>query len=470
MDLNSIYIGYFYFLVPIIANSAIWIKTKIKGLYDIDDSIHYSISCRNRLLSNAMDRLKKKKIPNQIPSYKLSFFSHQVAGHTDEALRGYRGKVLKPCRLSLAKRLLFMRELAVYEEMYTFGRHNIQSLIPFTPPYHGALEAFSTNSSNLKSTTILLESKAQLNNSGNKKDNIQIQQIIEEEKKLNPDCIVKTIPYLILDDLCSSYKNPCIIDIKMGTQTFEPTASVSKKERELLKYKYQSEIGFRIAGFQVYDIVSKTNRKVNKKFGRSILPHQVSEALSLFFFNGIHYRREIIILTIQKLEKILLWMRSQTNLHFYCSSILIIYDGNENNGNSNGSNCNNNNNTNIVNTENTDEKEEDLDSYHFMNSVKDLPNAPPKKNIIRARNIERMIPLDTSLHNTSVINDAVKISMIDFAHSCKQPISVQNTDKINSNLPKKTTSDMKTSNSTPCVVDEGYIHGLEVIFISIIFI
>jgi hypothetical protein len=465
MDYNSKYIDYFYFLVPIIVNSAIWIKIKIKGL-DNEDSIHYNTSYRNKLLSNAMHRLKKKKIQNQIPSHKLSFYSHQVAGHTDEALRGYRGKVLKPCRLSLSKRLLFMRELAVYEEMYTFGRHNVQSLIPFTPPYHGALEAFSTNSSTLKSSTTILEAKTQIsNNKKGKNDYIKIDQIIEEEKKLNPNLVIKTIPYIILDDLCSSYKNPCIIDIKMGTQTFEPTASISKKERELLKYKYQSEMGFRIAGFQVYDIISKTNRKINKTFGRSILPHQVSEALSLFFFNGIHYRRDIIILTIQKLEKLLLWMRSQTNLHFYCSSILIIYDGNENISNSNGNNCNNNTEF-KERKEDKFEKEADMDGYHFMNCIKDLPNTPPKKNIIRARNIERMIPLDISLHHNSQINDSVKIYMIDFAHSCKQPINDHNNDKIDFNLSKKHT-DMKTSNPTPCIVDEGYIHGLEVIFLYI---
>ncbi len=85
------------------------------------------------------------------------------------------------------------------------------------------------------------------------------------------------------------FKAPCIIDIKIGTETYEPNASFDKIEREKNKYQFQHEIGFRIVGFKVYDVITKTYKHIGKRFGRSLLPHKISEGLLLFFFNGLRY-------------------------------------------------------------------------------------------------------------------------------------------------------------------------------------
>lgn len=212
-----------------------------------------------------------------------SNFLHQVAGHTSEYMRKYHFKVLKP----MVKPKLFRREIELYEEMEILGNHNTQIAKAFVPKYFGVI-------------------------------NIQNGNVV--------------LPYLVLKDLTLKYMKPCTIDIKMGTQTYEPTASIDKKSREHLKYSYQKTIGFRITGFKVYDVTKSIFYSVDKSFGRSLQPMQIKDGFKLFFHNGVYFQRNILVVIIEKLENILIWLTRQVNLHFYCSSLLIVYDGIETQG------------------------------------------------------------------------------------------------------------------------------------------
>jgi len=109
--------------------------------------------------------------------------------------------VLKP----LNKEKHFFREVNFYRTMKLMGKHWMQSAEPFVPTYHGLFAA---------------EAGAQ-----------QQQQL-----------------YLGLADLTSVCVKPCAIDIKMGTQTYEPGADAMKKRREINKCPHQAEVGFRITG------------------------------------------------------------------------------------------------------------------------------------------------------------------------------------------------------------------------------
>lgn len=205
-------------------------------------------------------------------------FMHQVAGHTCEIIKSFSFKVLKP----MVKPMLFRREIELYEEMEYLGSHCTQTAKAFVPKYYGVLNIHNETSSR---------------------------------------------PYLVLKDLTIAYKKPCAIDIKMGTQTFEPSASADKKLREHIKYSHQKSVGFRITGFKVYDAVRSQFYSVNKSFGRSLQPHQIKDGFKIFFYNGELLRRDVLFVVVQKLENILVWLKSQTKLHFFCSSILIVYDG-----------------------------------------------------------------------------------------------------------------------------------------------
>ena len=58
--------------------------------------------------------------------------------------------------------------------------------------------------------------------------------------------------YMCLEDLTQGFVKPNVMDVKLGTQTFEPDAPPDKRLRELAKYPQQAEFGVRIVGMRVY--------------------------------------------------------------------------------------------------------------------------------------------------------------------------------------------------------------------------
>ena len=51
--------------------------------------------------------------------------------------------------------------------------------------------------------------------------------------------------------------------------------------RELKKYMWQQEVGFRITGFKVYDITCDNYHIQDKTYGRSLHPSDVPDALKV---------------------------------------------------------------------------------------------------------------------------------------------------------------------------------------------
>lgn len=64
------------------------------------------------------------------------------------------------------------------------------------------------------------------------------------------------------------------------------------------------------------------NHKNDEKFVGGFLT-----GLTTFFHNGKDIRRDAISLIISKIKSILRWFESQTQLHFYASSLLLVYEG-----------------------------------------------------------------------------------------------------------------------------------------------
>ena len=58
--------------------------------------------------------------------------------------------------------------------------------------------------------------------------------------------------YLVLENLTHGLKQPCVLDLKMGTQAYDEEATPEKIAREQKKYPPQSVIGFRIVGMRVF--------------------------------------------------------------------------------------------------------------------------------------------------------------------------------------------------------------------------
>lgn len=59
------------------------------------------------------------------------------------------------------------------------------------------------------------------------------------------------IDYIRLEDVTANMFNVSILDIKIGSITYDPEATEEKRRSEMNKFKYAKELGFRILGMRV---------------------------------------------------------------------------------------------------------------------------------------------------------------------------------------------------------------------------
>lgn len=254
-------------------------------------------------------------------------FSNQVAGHTNEKMLTYKNLLLKP----IIKPLYFWRELSLYNKLLTSGEHWTQSLKPFTASFSGIfIMKRGCASRGAKNELVPASSRANGGTGSSGSTSNSAGRTSKNDRRYSSPAsqfLDDHLYFLGLEDLSRTFYKPCVIDLKMGTQTYEPDADEAKKRKEVLKCPYQSQIGFRLTGLKVYDVRCNCYGWLSKHFGRSIMPSMAFAALALCFFDGASIRKDVVKIVIQKLERIHTWFKSQNRVHFYCSSILIVYEG-----------------------------------------------------------------------------------------------------------------------------------------------
>ncbi|XP_061421340.1 inositol polyphosphate multikinase isoform X3 [Lethenteron reissneri] len=134
--------------------------------------------------------------------------------------------------------------------------------------------------------------------------------------------------YLKLEDVTCKFNKPCIMDVKMGRQSYDPCASQEKVDYERTKYPLMQEIGFLVLGMRVYQPETNTDVVYDKFFGRSLETDNLKEGISKFFHNGHCLRLDALEGVIQRLENIYTWFQQQRIWNFYSSSLLMVYEGN----------------------------------------------------------------------------------------------------------------------------------------------
>lgn len=67
----------------------------------------------------------------------------------------------------------------------------------------------------------------------------------------------------------------------------------------------------------------------DKTWGRSLKVHGIVDALKQFFFSGERVRLDVVESCISQVEKVLELMESQRLLRFFSSSLLFVYEGDE---------------------------------------------------------------------------------------------------------------------------------------------
>jgi 1D-myo-inositol-tetrakisphosphate 5-kinase/inositol-polyphosphate multikinase len=57
--------------------------------------------------------------------------------------------------------------------------------------------------------------------------------------------------FLEMEDITARFRQPCILDVKIGAVTWDPEASVDKVQYETMKYPLGQQLGFRLLGIRV---------------------------------------------------------------------------------------------------------------------------------------------------------------------------------------------------------------------------
>ena len=238
-------------------------------------------------------------------------FIHQVAGHglhsTDGLLSCSSSQseacVLKP----LSAKLKGYVEVSFYRHVTQQQPSTYHSLLPFLPTYHGValLSPFAASANNATTPTTSTTASS------------------------------ISRPYLLLSDVTACYRRPCVLDVKLGTRTFDESADAKKQRDELAKYPLQAALGFRIAGWKRWKATGgDVWEERDKLWGRSVQPHQMLAAIEHFVGTADGpvaeaRRRRVVGDLLAQLRQLCTAFERQTDYRFYASSLLLMYEGDE---------------------------------------------------------------------------------------------------------------------------------------------
>ncbi|XP_062094857.1 inositol polyphosphate multikinase alpha-like [Humulus lupulus] len=148
-------------------------------------------------------------------------------------------------------------------------------------------------------------------------------------------------PHLVLEDIVSIGTNPSLMDIKMGSRTWFPTASEDYIIKCLKKDRRSTSLplGFRISGFHIYESDDSGYWKPEKKYVQGFNTDDARIALRKFvssnssddlvpepdcaFAENVYGGANGVLAQLLKLKA---WFEDQTIFHFYSCSILMVYE------------------------------------------------------------------------------------------------------------------------------------------------
>lgn len=96
-----------------------------------------------------------------------------------------------------------------------------------------------------------------------------------------------------------------------------------------VQYPNQAEMGYSVAGMRVYCPQSKSYESRNREWGRAVTRAEASKVFETFFWNGASWRMDAALETLEELKRVRQWMSKQHTHRFFSSSLLIIYEGDD---------------------------------------------------------------------------------------------------------------------------------------------
>lgn len=212
---------------------------------------------------------------------RLEVMGNQVSGHA----------VLYKLPENILLKRTNPNEIQVYEEVQ---KH--KSLIHFTAPYFGHTENLHLSVVSTTRTTLS-----------------------EDRRKEQ---------YIFLGDLTAGFRTPNIMDVKLGTMTFEKSASVEKQQSQLKRARETTsgKHGARVDGLNVYQ--PKIHQKIRLRHAEN-WQKPLSESFSLFLSTGVvgEVRWDVAALFIEQLANLYATLtKHRYSINFLQSSLLFLYE------------------------------------------------------------------------------------------------------------------------------------------------
>ncbi|PXF41052.1 Inositol hexakisphosphate kinase 3 [Gracilariopsis chorda] len=134
--------------------------------------------------------------------------------------------------------------------------------------------------------------------------------------------------FLELEDLNFPFRNPSVLDVKLGFRHYDDDATPEKRLRQIQSANSTTtaETGLVICGMRTFK--SSVPETCSKHFGKTLKPHQLPDALYWFFHDGTSLQRTQMQQVLSSLRALRSHFASQTSFFFYSSSLLIVYDSN----------------------------------------------------------------------------------------------------------------------------------------------
>ncbi|RCK59620.1 Inositol hexakisphosphate kinase 1 [Candida viswanathii] len=192
-------------------------------------------------------------------------------------------------------------------------------------------EESSQNSININNTT----TNTNINNNNNTTHNNNNQGGPSSLPSSTPEVLLRKHTrferFIVLEDLTCDMKQPCVLDLKMGTRQYGIEATRKKQESQRAKCLSTTsrELGVRVCGLQVF---KHDNQKLvkDKYFGRRIkIGKQFCKILAKFLYNG-HDKFSVLSKIphlIDQLKELYLVFNKLPGYRMYGSLVLLMYEG-----------------------------------------------------------------------------------------------------------------------------------------------